>query len=366
MATHQVEPGASLRHGGHSRRLSRRLADPAQSTWASLHTDLLDLIASRVLASDLLDYVRFRAVCLGWRVTTPCPRGRGMVDPCFHPRQWMMFPEGGGLYPGHPSIFPQLAKLGCFISDFSKIQDTRFVCAPVSVNLVGTVTMMLALTGLDRVAYASTGDRQWTPTSWKMKHLYSALPFGGSLYVVDGGWGLEPSRILRINPPEDSNLSSWSVIPPQMVTQCPVKLLRMLQLVECNSELLLVGCDSGHSRIVLFRVADLLNGVTTMQLTSIGDQAVFIGGWNMAVNSKSLPSVQGNSIAVVNEIGGGLAGRGTLPLYDLGSGTWSQVFDGHFLDGPVPRPYSLVLHVATCCQRLYWNSGKILCFNTDV
>ncbi|KAM3209613.1 hypothetical protein ACQJBY_063983 [Aegilops geniculata] len=430
MATHQVEPGASLHHGGHSRRLSRRLADPAQSTWASLHTDLLDLIASRVIASDLLDYVRFRAVCLRWRVTTPCPRGRGVVDPCFHPRQWMMFPEGGGLYPGHPallgyvrffnlstgtfvrvrlpcfrnhsvldcpdgllllrhnkstairllhpftgdvvlfpplsSIFPQLAKLGCFISDFSKILVTRFVSASVSVNLVGTVTMMLALSGLDRVAYASTGDQQWTPTSWKMKRLYSALPFGGSLYVVDGGWGFEPSRILRIDPPEDSNPSSWSVTPPQMVTQCPVELLRMPQLVECNSELLLVGYDSGHSRIVLFRVADLLKGVTTMQLTSIGDQAIFIGGWNMAVNSKSLQSVQANSIAIVNEIGGGLAGRGTLPLYDLGSGTWSQVFDGHFLNAPVPRPYSLVLHVATCCQRLFWNSGKILGFNTDV
>lgn len=430
MATHQVEQGASLHHGGHSRRLSRLLADPAQSTWASLHTDLLELIASRVLAGDLLDYVRFRAVCLRWRVMTPCPRGRGVVDPCFHPRQWMMLPEGGGLYPGHPallgyvrffnlstgtfvrvrlpcfrshsvldcpdgllllrhnkttairllhpftgdvvlfpplsSIFPQLAKLGRFISDFDKIQHTRFVRPSVSVNLAGTVSMMLGLNGLDRVAYASTGDRQWTPTSWTMKSLHSALPFGGSLYVVDGGWDLEPSRILRIDPPEDSNPSLWSAIPPQMVVTCPVELLRMPELVECNSELLLVGYNNGRSRVVLVRVADLLNGVPAIPVTSIGDQAIFIGGWNMAVNSKSLPSVQANSIAIVNAIGGGLAGRGNLPQYDLGSGTWSQVFDGHFLDGPMPRPYSLVLHVATCCQRLFWNSGKILGFNTDV
>ncbi|XP_044960549.1 uncharacterized protein LOC123411653 [Hordeum vulgare subsp. vulgare] len=430
MATHQVEEqDISLHKGGTSRRLSRRLADPAQSTWAALHTDLLELIASRVLAIDLLDYVRFRAVCLRWRVATPCPRGRGVVDPCFHPRQWMMFPEGGGLYPGHPallgyvsffnlstgtfvrvtlpcfrnhsvldcpdgllllrhnestairllhpftgdvvlfpplsSIFPQLAKLGCFISDFDKIQHTRFVRASVSVNLAGTVSMVLGLSGLDRVAYASTSDRQWTPTSWKMKRLHSALPFGGSLYVVDVGWDLEPSRILRINPPEDSNPSSWSAIPPQMVVTCPVELLRMPEMVEYNSELFLVGDNSGCSPVVLVRVADLLNGVPAMPLTSIGDQAIFIGGWNMAVNSKSLPSVQANSITIVNAIGG-LAGRGTLPQYDLGNGTWSQVFDGHFLDGPMPRPYSLVLHVATCCQRLFWNSGKILGFNTDI
>ncbi|KAM0908034.1 hypothetical protein ACQ4PT_015740 [Festuca glaucescens] len=66
--------------------------------------DLLDLIASWVLAGDLLDYVRFRAVCLRWRAETPSPRGRGVVDPCFHPRQWMMFPEGGGLFPGNPAL----------------------------------------------------------------------------------------------------------------------------------------------------------------------------------------------------------------------------------------------------------------------
>jgi hypothetical protein len=101
MDTQQVEQD---NHDGNSNCLSRCLDDPATSTWASLHTDLLDLIAKRVLASDLLDYVRFRAVCLRWRVETHSPHGRGVVDPCFHPRQWMMFPEGGGLFPGHPAL----------------------------------------------------------------------------------------------------------------------------------------------------------------------------------------------------------------------------------------------------------------------
>ncbi|KAF0923720.1 hypothetical protein E2562_006691 [Oryza meyeriana var. granulata] len=57
----------------------------SSSPWASLHGDLVDLIASRVLAGDLLDYVRFRAVCVPWRSATVCPRGRGVDDPRFHP-----------------------------------------------------------------------------------------------------------------------------------------------------------------------------------------------------------------------------------------------------------------------------------------
>lgn len=151
-----------------------------------------------------------------------------------------------------------------------------------------------------------------------------------------------------------------------MVGTCPVEQLSLPALVECNSELLLVGYNNGHSRVVVLRVADLLRGGPAMPVTSIGDQTLFIGAWNMSVNVKSLPSVQGNSIAILNAIGGGLVGRGAIPQYDLGRGTWSQVFDGHFLDGPMPRPYSLVLHVATCCHRLFWNSGAIFYFKADL
>ncbi|TVU04974.1 hypothetical protein EJB05_48120, partial [Eragrostis curvula] len=71
--------------------------------WASLPEDLIRLVASRVLADDLRDYVRFRAVCASW-LSAASPRGRGVADPRFHPRRWMMFPEGHGLRPGHPDL----------------------------------------------------------------------------------------------------------------------------------------------------------------------------------------------------------------------------------------------------------------------
>lgn len=77
---------------------------PAPHGWANLHQDLLQFIGSRVLAGDLLDYVRFGAVCSAWKSSTLRSSGRGLVDPRFHPRRWMMLPEGNGLYPGHPNL----------------------------------------------------------------------------------------------------------------------------------------------------------------------------------------------------------------------------------------------------------------------
>ncbi|CAD6220952.1 unnamed protein product [Miscanthus lutarioriparius] len=48
--------------------------------------------------------VRFRAAGRHWRSCTVDPRGRGVADPRFHPRRWMMLPEGHGLHPGHPRL----------------------------------------------------------------------------------------------------------------------------------------------------------------------------------------------------------------------------------------------------------------------
>ncbi|CAO1942200.1 unnamed protein product [Urochloa humidicola] len=81
-----------------------RLAPYETESWASLHEDLVEQIGWWVLAGDLLDYVRFRAVCTRWNSSTVPARGRGLTDPRFHPRRWMLLPEGYGLYPGHPNL----------------------------------------------------------------------------------------------------------------------------------------------------------------------------------------------------------------------------------------------------------------------
>ncbi|KAL6880128.1 hypothetical protein ACP4OV_011693 [Aristida adscensionis] len=95
--------------------------EEAAPGWAGLHVDLLELVAARVLATGgFLDYLRFRAVCPQWRAAAASPRGRGVVDPRFHPRRWMLFPEGFGRFPGHRAdggharIF-DLAAAGAFV-----------------------------------------------------------------------------------------------------------------------------------------------------------------------------------------------------------------------------------------------------------
>ena len=90
MATGPLRQGASLRSGGGER-------EEAAPDWASLHVELTQLISARVLTmGGSLDYLRFCAVCSHWRATTASPIGRALLDPRFHPRCWMLFPEGEG------------------------------------------------------------------------------------------------------------------------------------------------------------------------------------------------------------------------------------------------------------------------------
>ncbi|KAM0830375.1 hypothetical protein ACQ4PT_066254 [Festuca glaucescens] len=57
-----------------------------ESPWASVPANLARLVGSQVLVGHLLDYIRFRAVCLPWRSVT------------ISPRQWMMLPKGHALH----------------------------------------------------------------------------------------------------------------------------------------------------------------------------------------------------------------------------------------------------------------------------
>lgn len=157
-------------------RTSKRCRLPSDARpWASLPQDLVELIGWRVLAGDLRDYVRFRAVCSHWNTSTPSPRGRGLADPRFHPRQWMMLPEGHGLlllhrHPDtairllHPftgkiaelpplsTVLPlieSLARSSCFtgdraLRDLGTFLKVKGICAAVTITATGAISVMLA------------------------------------------------------------------------------------------------------------------------------------------------------------------------------------------------------------------------------
>ncbi|XP_047085676.1 uncharacterized protein LOC124697084 [Lolium rigidum] len=230
--------------------LDAALAAPSSlSPWASiLPGDLLRLIAGLVLEGDFLDYVRFRAVCTGWRFGTLCPRGRGVTDPRFHPRRWMMFTEGHGLYPGYGKLGGYVRFFNLYTGTFvrAKLPLFRNHCTLDSVdgllilqrdedtgirvlhpftgdiaelpplatlltqldgylngapewerwfsirnNLcasvscnAGITTVMLTFHHLSRVAFATSQDRHWTMTSWEVPRSVRPLSFRGKIYVV--------------------------------------------------------------------------------------------------------------------------------------------------------------------------------------
>ncbi|KXG34511.1 uncharacterized protein LOC8081190 [Sorghum bicolor] len=234
----------ALRQGASSHRGGGGGGKEAMPCWASLHIDVTQLIAARVLATGgFLDYVRFRAVCSGWRAAAASPRGRGLLDPRLHPRRWMLFPEGFGQHPGHPAHgghtrFFDVSAAGAFVRVpipeledhhvldspdglllLVRFEDTalrllhpftrdvadlpsfhclaqqvrhleelpdrvrlldadvfyfygtlsRELCSAVNITASGTITVMLALAPIGRVAVASAGDDQWTISSWALE-----------------------------------------------------------------------------------------------------------------------------------------------------------------------------------------------------
>ena len=61
--------------------------------WANLIAGPASLVAEHVLAIDVADYLRFRAVCVSWRRCTASPHAHGGLDRRFHPRRWIMLPR---------------------------------------------------------------------------------------------------------------------------------------------------------------------------------------------------------------------------------------------------------------------------------
>ncbi|CAL5024031.1 unnamed protein product [Urochloa decumbens] len=245
--------------------------------WASLDKDLVELIGWRVLAGDLQDYASFRAVCSHWTASTVSPRQRGVVDPRFHPRQWMMLPEGHGLYPGHPDLrgfvrffnlstgafvrarlpllddhvildsidgllllhrdhdtairllhpftgdvaeFPPLASLLPQIefphsyNEQTKRTGLMSVIASVAVGSTGTITVMLAFDLLHHVAYATTGDQRWTLFAWKIEPLLNPVSFQGKLYAMQMICKeIQKFYIYQINPPNQDAAEEQSHLP---------------------------------------------------------------------------------------------------------------------------------------------------------
>nr|AAX96211.1 hypothetical protein LOC_Os11g12470 [Oryza sativa Japonica Group] len=362
--------------------------DPS-SSWASLHEDL-------------------------WRSATTCPRRRGILDPRFHPRGWMLLPEGRGLHPGHgklrghvrsfhlstgaivrvrlphfrdhcilysadgvlllqrdhdtairllhpftgdtaelPPLETLLPRVRCR-SEVSRWCSLRNICgACISVGVGdGLVRVMMRPIGVWNICFATSGDQQWrVATTWdRINHRSSTLPFHGKLYVL-----LRPhsvrgeNEVIQIDPPQHclSEPSPKLIAKFRWPTSDESFRLYSYRLVECNSEILVIGTKWDAVYYSVYRLADLMLG-RTVHVTSIDGNALFIGRRSLCVSSKAFPTIVPDTIVMPDT-------KIYLSQYHLSNGTLSQATDGVIAEEKdIPGPYSIMCHIITCCSPAYW------------
>ncbi|KAI5009471.1 hypothetical protein ZWY2020_011608 [Hordeum vulgare] len=380
-------------------------ASAEASPWTSLQPDLVRLVGWRVVAGDLLDYVRFRAVCTHWRSSTVSPRGRGIFDQRFHPRRWMVLPDGHGLHPkdnkgkkrffslstgvsvcprlpddyrvldsvdgilllqrrqGQGSIrllnpftgdIAELPPLGSVVSDselhlssheISSHVVPGGVVTSVTVSLDGAAVVMIWILEFSRVIFATTKDNHWSQSTRKFILTRRPISVQGKLYVLCYDLPSHAQQVLQIGPPVHEHGTTSGLGSPFLP---PPKLIATCPTIKCRDGFGLAECNS---EILVMAYKDsththmVVYRVTDLVLGKV-IPVTNIGGKSVFCDTKtSMQTVDNGVIPTI--------ASDTIVLrrhherchpwqYHLDSSTWS----------PTTHPMShcgLICHIYDCC-----------------
>ncbi|VAI18554.1 unnamed protein product [Triticum turgidum subsp. durum] len=389
----------------------RRATSIPTSGWASLPWDIADLISLRLLAEDVTEYIRFRAVCSPWRSSTASPRDATLLDKRFSPRGWVALCDGDGVPVTaackitffHTSTGQRLAvrlpelhrqKIvgitdGLIITldkDSSVVRVlhpfTRVIVelpplATIFHTEINNFTSLLSAavcradTSIAVVAWLTSAEmvicaRQGHP-SWVVIHrdimLHNTLPFQGRLYGTIPASG----QLVQLYPPNPRGA---------VVAHVPRELVDIFRssyfLVESGGRMLLavqhhrMGYDIcaemewwRYFTVTLFQVN--VHGGDLIPVNSLGDEALFLGKDRcLSISTMNLPCISGNSVYSY------VSNKDPVVLHSLGSGSsehttmYTKVHYSNKMVRPSVRPFTLPDHLMTYCHNLQWTRGLML------
>lgn len=311
--------------------------------WANLGDGPAGLIAELALASDIADYVRFRAVCRPWRQCSPDPRASGGLDVRFLPRQWIMLdkalagpchrrflnvstgecirmsllpelsehrflavtPEGLLLLFHEPTTIARLLNPltrqlidlpppTAFVQGGDDCDDPEeqgpFVQA---VGLTEDSTMVVSFLYPMKLAFAKPGGDSWTVVN--DVYIDSALPFAGRFYCATH------RGVMVLN-----TTSSDQQQPPRLTMVADLKksfiyfsqMMDSLHLVDDGGELMLVHRTIGQDKRRKYDVyrLDLEAGIL-IPVKRLNGRAVFMGMMRtISVSVEAFPYVTADTI----------------------------------------------------------------------
>ncbi|XBH64896.1 hypothetical protein VPH35_118578 [Triticum aestivum] len=357
--------------------------------WASLGEGPAGLIAERVLANDVADYVRFRAVCGPWRRCCTDPRGHSALDRRFHPRRWAMLREK--LASPHARRFLNVSTGECIETEILELREHDelgvtpegliiLLHGRTHVRLLNPLTrqqltdlpplttllpperhsdllpdrdfplrawgsgiaaddssVVLCFDSLCIVGIAKPGDERWTMVRYKISVHTAPLMFAGRFYCTT------ENGVLLLETSEDE--------PPRMEVAARLRkpISAMLNdsahLVNNDGELMLVHRTirylRNRSRRRTYHVykVDLDTG-TLFPVKSLGGRALFMGmHCSFSVSTKIFPSISGDTIYLSFDLKERVHDE-EIEAYHLPNGSTKSA---HYnLDSSVPWPHKVV------------------------
>ncbi|KAK3127450.1 hypothetical protein QOZ80_7AG0573490 [Eleusine coracana subsp. coracana] len=319
--------------------------------WTNLGEGPTGLIADRLLANDVADYVRFRAVCAPWRACSDDPRSHSVFDRQYHPHQWIISVQGwrqsllnvstgeiinmrqpycrnflllgptaeGLLLLCQKStlivqlfnpLTGQLIDLPC-ADTLTKIRYWRMAdnlaevrrLKVLGAGMAGDSMVAVLFRGCDerqnfydndftRVAVARPGDKSWIRLD-TVDGIVSALPFTGRFYCATS------KNIMVLQQATASQK-------PQLVVAADYEFdtsaRSYICLADNKGELILIRCypifhGLRHKMREVYRVD--LDAGKTLAVTRVDGHAVFVGpqcGHALSVRAGLSPSIRANTI----------------------------------------------------------------------